>query len=100
MIAVVAAGLIAVGIFFMAVSAIGLIRLPDFYTRAHAVAKSETLGLLLIVLGLVLLHGGRPGTLQLLLIAGFAFLANATAMHALARAAVRVGVTPWTKEDR
>ena len=39
---------------FLAISSIGLLRLPDFYTRAHAVGKSETLGSILVLGGLAL----------------------------------------------
>jgi multicomponent Na+:H+ antiporter subunit G len=97
---VLATVLLLAGAAFLAVSAVGLVRLPDFYTRAHAVAKSETLGLLLVVVGLVVLRGWQPGTPQLLLIAVFSLFANATAMHALARSALRRDVAPWTKGER
>lgn len=92
--------LVSAGIFFLAVSALGLLRLPDFYTRAHAVAKSETLGLLLVLVGLAFLNRFGPGSPQLLFIAAFAFIANATAMHALARAALRAEIEPWTRSGR
>jgi multicomponent Na+:H+ antiporter subunit G len=41
---VVSTVLMLIGLLFLIVSAIGLERLPEVYTRAHAVAKSETLG--------------------------------------------------------
>lgn len=100
MITAVAATLIVAGTFFLAVSALGLVRLPDFYTRAHAVAKSESFGLVLIVAGLLVHHRLGPGSVQLVLIAAFALIANTTAMHALARAARRVGVALWTRSPR
>ena len=100
MIDAIAAILLVAGTLFLGVSAVGLVRLPDFYSRAHAVAKSETVGILLIVLGLVVHHRLGPASVQLLLIAVFAFLANTTAMHALARAAIRIGIEPWTRRQR
>ncbi len=93
----VAAGLLVVGTAFLTVSAIGSIRLPDFFTRAHAVAKSETLGLFLVVLGLAVHHGLAAATPRLLFIAFFALIANATAMHAVARAAMRSGHRPLSE---
>ena len=48
---VLAVVLILGGAFFLTVSSIGLIRLPDFYSRNHAVGKSETLGAMLVILG-------------------------------------------------
>jgi multicomponent Na+:H+ antiporter subunit G len=83
---VVAVVLIIAGLFFLAVSAFGLIRFPDFYTRAHVVAKSESLGVALIVGGVIVYHGGGDGTMKLLLLIGFSLVANPTAIHALARA--------------
>jgi multicomponent Na+:H+ antiporter subunit G len=95
---VVGVSLIAAGVLLLAVSAVGLIRLPDFYSRAHAVTKSETLGLLFVLVGLVALHRLGPGSAQMLFIAVFALVANATAMHALARAAFRTETEPWTRD--
>ena len=45
------------GAFFLFVGSIGVVRLPDFYTRTHAVGKSDTLGLVLAILGITV-HGG------------------------------------------
>lgn len=85
------------GVFFMAVTAIGLLRLPDFYTRAHAVSKTETLGIGLIVLGLILHEGPSLVSLKLVLVLLFAFLVNPLAAHLLTRAALRSGVPMWTR---
>ncbi|MDI6788138.1 MAG: monovalent cation/H(+) antiporter subunit G, partial [Planctomycetota bacterium] len=90
------------GIFFVAVGTLGLLRFPDFYTRAHATGKCDTLGMLLILLGLTLyawslgwwLVGGK-----LLVIALFIFLANPTATHALIRAAFLSGIKPWSPPE-
>jgi multicomponent Na+:H+ antiporter subunit G len=85
----VAAVLLVSGVAFLAISALGLARFPDFWTRAHAVAKAETLGLVLVMAGLMVLHRAGPGSLQLGLIAVFSLLVNPTAIHALARSALR-----------
>ena len=45
------------GAFFFLVAGLGLLRLPDVYTRAHAPAKAATLGLMLVALGATLTHG-------------------------------------------
>ncbi len=89
--------LVVIGLFFMGITAVGLLRLPDFYTRAHAVSKSETLGLGLVMLGLALYNGVNIVSLKLLLAMVFVFLANPVATHLLIRAAVRQGVKPWTR---
>jgi multicomponent Na+:H+ antiporter subunit G len=92
--------LISVGLFFLGVSAFGLIRFPDFYTRAHVVAKSETLGVILIVLGVIVHHGAGSGSLRLVFLVGFALVANATAIHALARAAHAQGHSADSEPER
>ena len=97
---VVSTVLIVVGLFFLVVSAVGLLRLPDLYTRAHAVAKSETLGLLFVFGGLFFrpeLDAPTAGRLAFILI--FSLIANPTAVHALVRAARRAGAQPWTVVD-
>ncbi len=93
---IVAVTLISIGLIFMAISAVGLITLPGLYTRAHAVAKSETLGLLVVLVGL-LFHPSidLASGIRLLFILLFSMAANPTAVHALLRAARRAGVQPW-----
>ncbi len=86
------------GVFFMAVTAIGLLRLPDFYTRAHAVSKTETLGIGLTILGLILHEGISLVSLKLVLVLLFAFLVSPLAAHLLTRAALRSGVPMWTRQ--
>lgn len=97
---IVGAALVTIGVAFLVVSVVGILRLPDFFSRAHAVAKSETLGILLVLVGLVVLHRFGPGTAQILLIAVFSLIANATATHAIAHSAVESGIEPWTKDQR
>lgn len=89
--------LIAGGLFFMGVSGLGMLRLPDFYSRTHAVTKSETLGSMLVLLGLACYNGWELSSLKLLVIPVFIFIANPTAVHAIARAAARSGLEPWVK---
>jgi multicomponent Na+:H+ antiporter subunit G len=89
------------GVAFMAISVLGLARLPDLYTRAHGVAKSETFGLVLLFAGLLLRPGvDAPTAIRLVLILVFALLANPTAVHALVRAAFRAGALPTVVTDQ
>ena len=88
------------GVFFLTVSGIGLIRLPDFYTRNHAVGKSETLGAILVLSGFVIYNGLAISSLKLLIILMFVLLANPTATHAISKAALRTGLPPWIKMKR
>jgi len=101
---------LASGVFFMLAGAIGLLRLPDFYTRLHATGKCDTLGEVLIVFGLLLYHiyYYSPGAelsvqlvpVKLLFLICFIFFANPTATHAIMKAAYNTGVKPWKKGDR
>ena len=89
--------LIGAGLFFIAVSTYAILILPDVYTRAHAVAKSETAGLLLVIAGAFFrpeMEATAAGRLALLF--AIALLANPTGVHALLRAAYRSGARPWT----
>jgi len=95
---VIAIILIAAGVFFLMVSVLGLLRLPDFYTRTHAVGKSETLGSILVLSGLAVYNGWELSTVKILFILFFVLIANPTATHAIARAALRTGRQPWTRQ--
>jgi multicomponent Na+:H+ antiporter subunit G len=92
---------IAGGVVFMGISVLGLARLPDLYTRAHGVAKSETFGLVLVFSGLLLRPDVDAATaIRLVLILVFALLANPTAVHALVRAAFLAGALPMVATDQ
>lgn len=87
--------LICAGIFFMFVGSVGVIRLPDFYSRTHAVSKSDTLGISLIIIGLIIFEGFTQSSLKLGLVLIFVSLANPIGTHALGRAAYRRGIKPF-----
>ena len=91
--------LLAAGAFFIVAGVVGVLRLPDFYTRLHAVGKCETAGLALSLLGLAILSGDPEVTIKLILVMLFVGLANPTATHALARAARRSGLPMWESHD-
>jgi multicomponent Na+:H+ antiporter subunit G len=91
---------ISLGAFFLLVGSIGLIRLPDFYARTHATGKSDTLGILLVMFGLILTQGFSVNSAKLLVIIAFVALTNPTATNALSRAAFRFRQKPWFKNDK
>ena len=90
-----ACALLGAGFFFIVTGALGILRLPDFFTRLHAMGKSDTLGVALMVLGTAVLEGATLNGLKIVLIIFFVGLANPTATHALGRAAYRSGLVPW-----
>lgn len=75
------------GLFCLA-GGIGLLRMPDFYTRMHAGSVIETLGAGLILLGLMFQTGLSLITVKLAMVGLLIFFASPTASHALARAAL------------
>ncbi|MBI2918873.1 MAG: monovalent cation/H(+) antiporter subunit G [Chloroflexi bacterium] len=96
---VVGLALIFGGLFFVLVSALGLVRFPDFYTRSHALGKSDTLGTILVLGGLAVYGGLTLSSLKLLLILIFVGLGNPTATHALTRAALRSRHEIWSRRE-
>lgn len=88
-----------IGILFMLVGSIGMLRLPDFYSRTHAVSKSDTLGIIFVILGLVIYEGFTQSGVKLILIVVFIALSNPVGSHALARAAYKKGLKPLFKNS-
>jgi multicomponent Na+:H+ antiporter subunit G len=87
------------GSFFYVVGAIGLNRMPDIFTRMHAVSVSETLGVGLLILGMALQAGLTLVTVKLLIIMVVMMWTGAVATHALARAALHDGEMPLLIDD-
>ncbi|MFH0944853.1 MAG: monovalent cation/H(+) antiporter subunit G [Planctomycetota bacterium] len=79
---------------FCIIGGIGLLRLPDFYTRIHAGGITDTMGAGLVILGLALQAGLTLICVKLLLILGFLWLASATTAHAMTKAALASGLKP------
>lgn len=79
---------------FVLIGGIGIMRLPDLYTRMHAASLTDTLGTLLILGGIMLQAGLTLATIKLAAIALFLLLTGPTATYALANAAVLSGVLP------
>jgi multicomponent Na+:H+ antiporter subunit G len=79
---------------FSIIGAIGLIRMPDFFTRMHAASVTDTLGAGLLIVGLILQAGFTLIAVKLLFLALLTFFASPTATHALAKAALGRGLQP------
>jgi len=86
--------LILVGGGFCVIGAVGLLRMPDFFTRMHAASVVDTLGAAFILLGLMLQSGLSLVTVKLIAIGVLLFFTSPVATHALARAALARGVEP------
>jgi multicomponent Na+:H+ antiporter subunit G len=87
--------LVVGGAFFFA-GTVALLRFPDVYTRLHALAKVDNLGLGFSLLGLLLRADSVAAGLKLVLVWLLALCAGATVSFLVARRACRHGIKPWT----
>ena len=91
--------LVLVGAFFLFSAGLGLLRMPDAYTRIQAGTKASTLGNILVLAGLGFYH--PDWALKLLVVAYFVLMTNPLSSHALSRAAhaIRTPMAPSTMVD-
>jgi len=85
---------LAAGGLFCVVGGLGLLRMPDFYTRVHAASVTDTLGAGLVLLGLILQAGWTLVAVKLVVIGLLIFFTSPAATHALAKAALGHGLEP------
>lgn len=90
---------LVVGGFFCVVGAVGLLRMPDFYTRMHAASVIETLGAGLILFGLLLQAGFTLVAVKLIMLGLLILFVSPTATHALARAGIVRGLRPLLADE-
>lgn len=89
-----------IGGFFVLVGGIGVLRMPDFYTRMHATSLTESLGAILILVGLMFQAGLTLATIKLVIILIFLLFTSPTSAYALANAAMLAGMKPLTGKLR
>ncbi len=94
---VVATGFILLGLVFLVIAAIGMVRLPDVYTRSHAVGLTDTWGAFFLLLGLALYQGFSFNAVKILIVLILLIFLNPVISHATVRAALRSGLKPWSK---
>lgn len=90
--------LLVIGAGFFFAGTVGLLRFPDVYTRLHALAKVDNLGLGFTVLGLLLRADSIAGALRLVLIWLLVLAASAVVSFLIAGRAYRCGLVPWSRE--
>ena len=90
--------LLLIGALFMFLGALGMLRMPDVYTRLQAGTKAVTLGSMALLAGVVVHHPGWWP--RVLLIALFVLLTSPLSSSTIARAALRIGIRPWHRGDR
>lgn len=91
---------ILVGLFFMLIGSLGIIRLPDFFARTHAASMVDTVGIGIVILGIAIIQGLHYNSIKVLIAGVFLMLTNPVAAHALARAAYQAGLRPWTRDRK
>jgi len=89
---------IVAGLFFLIVAAIGVIRLPDVFSRAHAISLTDSLGAFLMLIGIALHEGLGTNMFKILVVLALIYIINPVITHATIRAALRSGLKPWKKE--
>lgn len=91
--------LLVAGGFFIIVGGIGLLRMPDLFTRMHAAGIADTMGTGLILVGLLFQSDDWVVMVKLLLILYFIIFANPTSTHAVARSALDNDIRPHLPEE-
>ena len=89
--------LILTGGAFGIIGGIGLLRLPDFFSRIHAASVTDSMCAPCIIAGLMLQSGFTLVTVKLAFLIVFLFLTSPTASHALAKAALHGGLEAGKK---
>ena len=89
--------LLVSGSFFLLTGSLGMVRLPDVFTRMHAAGMTDTMGAGMIVVGLAVYNGADLVTVRLLLILAFLWFTSPIATHAVAKAALAGGLRPYTR---
>ncbi len=80
------------------IGGIGALRMPDLYTRMHAASVTDSMGSILVLLGIMLQSGLSLATIKLAAILLFLLLTGPTASNALASAALLAGTQPMTDD--
>ena len=91
--------LLGIGALVLLIGAIGLIRLPDFFTRMHAAGLIDTLGAGFVLAGLMIEAGWSLNLPKLLMILVFLLFTSPTSSHALVHAALAHGLKPWQRKE-
>ncbi len=91
--------LLAGGCFFSITGAMGVLRMPDFYTRIHPAGKSDTMAQSMIIAGLMLQVETLEEIAKLALLMALLGITSSVATHAITLAAHLDGLVPWRKKE-
>ena len=85
---------LVVGSFFAVIGGVGIVRLPEFFSRMHGAGITDTMGAGMIIIGLTFQSGASLVTVKLLMILFFLLVTSPSSCHALAKAAMTHGMSP------
>ena len=85
------------GTVFCFLAALGLVRMPDFYSRLQATTKATTLGAVFVMGAVALFFSAEAAITRATAIVLFLFVTAPVSGHMLSRAAYILGVKPWDK---
>ena len=91
---------IALGVIALLIGSLGLVRLPDLFSRTHAVGMMDTAGVGFIILGLIVHEGLTLISFKLALVGIFLFFTSPISTHAVAQGAFRSGLRPVTHDTK
>lgn len=91
--------LLALGCVISLTGSLGLLRMPDFYTRLHTAGKTDSLGQVVILVGLVFVTDDILIQMKLVMVGLILMIVAPTATHAITKAAHLHELRPWTKSD-
>jgi multicomponent Na+:H+ antiporter subunit G len=89
--------LLTLGGFSVLIGGIGAVRMPDLYTRMHAASVTDSLGAILVLLGIMVQAGWSLATIKLIAILLFLLMTSPTSSNALASAALLAGTRPFAE---
>lgn len=87
-------GLLLAGAIFSVIGGIGIVRLPEFFSRMHGAGITDTMGAGLVIIGLMFLAGASLTTFKLFVILFFLTITSPSSCHALAKSALTHGLKP------
>ena len=85
---------LVIGSFFAVIGGVGIVRLPEFFSRMHGAGITDTMGAGMIIVGLMFQAGASLVTVKLLMILFFLLITSPSSCHALAKAAMTHGLSP------
>ena len=92
--------LLTLGGLSVLIGGIGALRMPDLYTRMHAASVTDSLGAMLVLVGIMLQAGWSLATIKLAAILLFLLMTSPTSSNALASAALLAGTRPFAEMAR